>query len=134
MRYFYYKRRLKFLGRNVKIDTGVYFQNPRFISISENCWIDKNVVILAGLDNSSREKILKRNNKYPGLPGEVFIGKNVHIGIGSIISGISSGVYISDDCGFSANCKDRLHQTLHSQDNTGDNPFGQDEALPKRVH
>lgn len=105
MRYFYYKRRLKFLGRNVKIDTGVYFQNPQFISISENCWIDKNVVILAGLDRSSREKIFKRNTKYPGLPGEVFIGKNVHIGIGSIISGISSGVYISDDCGFSANCK-----------------------------
>ena len=49
MRYFYYKRRLKFLGRNVKIDTGVYFQNPQFISISENCWIDKNVVIFKSI-------------------------------------------------------------------------------------
>lgn len=105
MRYFYYKRRLKFLGRNVKIDTGVFFQNPQFISISENCWIDKNVVMLAGLDNSSREKIVKTNNKYPGLPGEVFIGKNVHIGIGCILSGISAGIYISDDCSIAAHGK-----------------------------
>lgn len=104
-RYRFWRKRLKFLGKNVKIDVGVYFQNPQFISIGENCWIDKNVVVLAGLDNSSREKIIKKNEKYPGLPGEVFIGENVHIGIGCILSGISSGLYISDDCGFSANCK-----------------------------
>lgn len=105
LRYKYWKKRLKFLGKNVKIDVGVYFQNPQFISIDDNCWIDRNVVILAGLDNSNREKIIRENDKYPGLSGEVFIGRNVHVSVGCILSGISSGVYISNDCGFSANCK-----------------------------
>jgi len=105
LRYKYWNRRLKYLGKNVKIDVGVYFQNPQFISIDDNCWIDRNVVILAGLDNSNREKIVKKNDKYPGLLGEVFIGKNVHISIGCVLSGISSGIYIGNDCTFSADCK-----------------------------
>ncbi len=33
LRYRFWKNRLKFLGKNVKIDVGVYFQNPQFISI-----------------------------------------------------------------------------------------------------
>ncbi|MGD9056452.1 MAG: hypothetical protein PVF38_09945 [Desulfobacterales bacterium] len=93
------------MGRNVKIDTGVFFQNPELITIGNNCWIDKNVVLIAGLDHSNREKIIKENERYPGKPGEIFIGSHVHIGIGSIFSGISSGIYISNFCGFSADCK-----------------------------
>jgi acetyltransferase-like isoleucine patch superfamily enzyme len=101
----YWKKRLKKLGKYVRIDTGVYFQNPGYISINDNSWIDKNVEILAGLDLSKREKIVLRNNMYKGKPGEVFIGKNCHIGIGCILSGISAGLYISDNCGMAANCK-----------------------------
>ena len=105
LRYWYMKRSLKFLGKNVIIDTGVYFQNPEFISIGDNCWIDKNAILLAGRDRSNREKIILKNKDYPGEPGEVFIGKNVHVGPACIISGISAGVYISDSCGLSAQCK-----------------------------
>ena len=105
LRYNFWKKRLKQLGENVIIDTGVYFQNPNYIVIQDNCWIDKNVIILAGLDNSNREKIKIENKDFNEGNGVVYIGKNVHIGPGCIISGISAGVYISDDCGFSANCK-----------------------------
>ncbi len=105
LRYNFWKKRLRNLGVNVKIDTGVYFQNPDYISIDDNCWIDKNTVVLAGPDNSSREKILKKNDGFKGDPGVVRIGKNVHIGIGCVISGISAGVDISDDCCLSAHCK-----------------------------
>lgn len=105
LRYKFWKRRLKYLGKDVKIDTGVYFQNPNYISINDNCWIDKNVSILAGIDCSNREKIKLENKNFKEESGVVYIGKNVHIGLGCIISGISAGVYISDDCGFSANCK-----------------------------
>jgi len=105
MRTSYYRRKLKHLGKNVIIDTGVFFQNPGFIAIGDNCWIDKNVVLMAGLDNSEREKIIKKNEKYPGNPGEIYVGNGVHIGIGGIFSGISSGIYISNYCGFSADCK-----------------------------
>ncbi len=105
LRYWYMKRSLKFLGKNVIIDTGVYFQNPEFISIGDNCWIDKNAMLLAGRDRSNREKIILNNKSYPGEPEEVFIGKNVHVGTACIISGISAGVYISDDGCLSAHCK-----------------------------
>ena len=105
MRARYHRRKLKFLGSNVKIDTGVYFQNPKLISIGDNCWIDKNVVFIAGLDDSNREKVKMKNMRYPGNPGEIFIGDGVHIGIGGIFSGISGGIYISNYCGFSADCK-----------------------------
>ncbi len=105
LRYRYWKKRLKYLGNNVKIDTGVYFQNPAFIEIEDNCWIDKNVMILAGLDSSNREKVVIKNKDFKGEPGVVHIGKNIHIAPHCIISGISAGVYISDDCGFAANCK-----------------------------
>jgi len=105
LRYRYMKRRLKYLGEKVIIDTGVCFQNPELISIGDNCWIDKNVIILAGMDQSNREKVLTKNTHYPGAPGEVFIGKNVHIGPFCILSGISAGIYISDECGLSAHSK-----------------------------
>lgn len=105
MRYRFWKGKLRYIGKNVKIDTGVYFQNPDFISIDDNCWIDKNVVILAGVDKSEREKFVRKNREFKGEPGVVRIGKNVHVGVGCIISGISAGVYISEDCTFSAYCK-----------------------------
>ena len=100
----FWRKRLKFLGNKSRIDIGVYFQNPEYISIGANCWIDREVVILAGLDNSNREKIITHNKDYTFERGVVYIGNNVHIGLGGIISGISAGVYISNDCCFSAKC------------------------------
>lgn len=105
LRYRYWKKRLLKLGRNVRIETGVVFQNPGYIEIDDNCWIDHNVIILAGEDRSAREKIVQSNPHYTGKPGVVHIGKNVHVGVSCLISGISAGVHISDDCGLSANCR-----------------------------
>jgi acetyltransferase-like isoleucine patch superfamily enzyme len=101
----YWRNRLRHLGQNVLIDTGVYFQNPRFIHIEDNCWIDKGVMILAGVDESNREKLVIDNPNFTGEPGVVYIGRDVHIGIGCVISGISSGVFISDECCLSPDCK-----------------------------
>jgi len=105
LRYRFWKKRLKFVGRDVRIDPGVYFQNPTYISIDDHSWIDRNVMILAGLDPSSREKVHRKNKNYQGDPGIVHIGKNVHIGPSCIISGISAGVFIDDNCGLAAGCK-----------------------------
>lgn len=105
LRYRFWKGRLRFLGKSVRIDTGVTFQNPEFISIDDNCWIDRGVIILAGLDKALREKIVITNSRFPGEPGVVIIGKNVHVAPNCIVSGISAGVYISDYCGISADCK-----------------------------
>lgn len=105
LRYRFWKARLRQLGDRVTIEPGVYFQRPEFIEIGDNCWIDRGVMILAGPDNSNREKILRENPLFPGQPGVVHIGKNVHIGPNSIISGIAAGVHISDDCGLSAGAR-----------------------------
>lgn len=104
LRYLFWEKRLKFLGKSVRIDIGVYFQNPRFISIDDSCWIDRGVMILAGADTSNRKRYLFPNDKFPLDKGMVHIGKKVHIGPFSIISGIG-GVYISDECGFSSGVK-----------------------------
>ena len=105
LRFRYWKKRLRYLGENAQIDEGVFFVNPQYIHIGENSWIDKNVIIMAGPFNSKREKRTLKNSAYPGEPGVVFIGKNCHIGTGGILSGISAGIYISDNCGMSAYCK-----------------------------
>jgi len=101
----FWAKRLKKMGNNVKIDVGVYFQNPEYIIINNNCWIDRNVIILAGIDNSDREKIILKNRNFKEEAGTVYIGENVHIGPFSILSGISAGIHISDDCGISSGCK-----------------------------
>lgn len=104
IRYYFWKNRLKFLGEKAKIDVGVYFQNPEYITISDNCWIDRGVIILAGPDVSSRARSIKANNDFPLNRGEVFIGKNVHIGPFSLVSGIG-GIFIGDNCGIAAGFK-----------------------------
>ncbi|ETR65886.1 MAG: galactoside O-acetyltransferase [Candidatus Magnetoglobus multicellularis str. Araruama] len=79
-------------------------QNPKFISLDDNCWIDKYVIILAGHDQSQRPRRYIQNKAFPIKKGRVHIGKSVHIGPYSLISGIG-GVFISDECGFSSGVK-----------------------------
>ncbi len=106
LRYYYYRPKLKYLGKDVLIDVGVLFKNPEFISIGNHCWIDRNVIIMAGEDNSNREKhFVQRFKSDLVKKAEVIIGDNAHIGVGSIISGISSGVYIGNNHGMGSGCK-----------------------------
>ena len=56
IRYKYYRKRFLVCGKNVVIDEGVYFDNPKLISIKDNVWIDRNTVLTAGaFDKSSRK-------------------------------------------------------------------------------
>lgn len=111
LRHRHWRKRLRRLGEGVRIDPGVSFQGPEFIEIGDRCWIDRRVMILAGPDRSTREKIERPNPAYRGEPGVVQIGRNVHVGPGSIVSGLGGGVQISDDCGISAGC--RIYALTH---------------------
>jgi len=102
LRYFFWKKRLKFLGKGVKIDIGVYFQNPQFISIEGHCWIDRNVIILAGPPGAERITLLKNNPEFKGEAGEVYVCKNTHIAPNCVLSGIG-GLYIGKNCGIASN-------------------------------
>lgn len=100
----FWRNRLKYMGEGVRIDCGAYFQNPQFISIDDNVWIDRSVIILAGQDKSTRHRRIMENAEFPLEEGEVHIGKNVHIAAQCIISGIG-GAYISDNCSLASSVK-----------------------------
>jgi len=104
LRYNYYKKHLNHIGKNVKFEPGVFLQNPAFISIDDNCWIDRGVIILAGADKSNRARRLIKNSSFPLERGMVHIGKHIHIAPFSIVSGIG-GVHISDGCSLSSGVK-----------------------------
>lgn len=107
VRYRYYKRRMKSLGNDVRIDVGVYIERPEYVSIGDHCAIDRGTLILSGPDQSKRETRSLTNHAYAGRRGEVSIGQDTHISSGCIISG-RGGVSIGAGCGLSSNV------TIHS--------------------
>lgn len=66
LRALYYRNKLGFMASNVFIDQGVFFANPKNISLDEFCYIDKSVMLMAR---------------------SVKIGKRVHIAPNVFISG-----------------------------------------------
>jgi len=97
LRYLYYKPKLKYLGNNVKIDVGVHIIHPECISIDDNCWIDKYVILLAGCPFEGKRKIYEKENiNYHEKKGELKISKNVHIAPYVLISALG-GVQIGNN-------------------------------------
>jgi len=92
------------LGKEVIIDIGVHIQNPQYVSIDDNTWIDKYVILIAGPPSGERETVYRQNPNYRLGRGELSIGKNVHIAPFCIISGMG-GVMIGDNVGLSTGCK-----------------------------
>jgi acetyltransferase-like isoleucine patch superfamily enzyme len=105
LRRWYYRQRLHACGKQVRIDTGVYFSSPGDISIGNDVWIDKNCHLIAGWPGV-KETRLKRiqNNAQQLQRGTISIGDHVHIGIGTIIQG-HGGVQIGNCFTASAGCR-----------------------------
>lgn len=107
LRYKYYKKRLKYLGKSVIIDTGVFIDGAEFISIGENTHIDKNCILVAApadLDLSYRYLKKRANPDFTGGRGSITIGKECHISQNAMIYGYG-GVQIGDFCVMSADSK-----------------------------
>ncbi|MDY6949981.1 MAG: DapH/DapD/GlmU-related protein [Thermodesulfobacteriota bacterium] len=102
LRYLFWKRRLRHAGKRVKIDVGVHFQNPGWISLGDDCWIDRNVVVLAGPPWSGRITHQIENPRFPLNAGEVSIGEMSHIAPNCVLSGIG-GIYIGRNAGVASN-------------------------------
>ncbi|HMP32472.1 MAG TPA: acyltransferase, partial [Saprospiraceae bacterium] len=79
------------------ISEGVFIDNPKNISLGNNVWIDKDVVIISGeLTRSNTE--FKGNNDFKG---KLIIGDNAHIGIRTVLQahgGIKIGNYFTSGC------------------------------------
>lgn len=97
LRYNFYKKKLKYLGKNVTISEGVYILNPENVSIGENTWIDKNVILASGKPHKGERKFFWKNNKnYKGEIGELQIGRGCHIAPNAVIQahgGVKIGNY-----------------------------------------
>jgi galactoside O-acetyltransferase len=118
LRYHYYRRRLASCGQGVVIDAGVHLVNPKSMHIGDNVWIDRNVVIIAGKvkTHTERDRFIQITDEV--AEGEVRIGKQSHIGIGTIIQG-HGGVYLSQYCTTSAGCKIYSYSNDVSQSQKG---------------
>jgi galactoside O-acetyltransferase len=104
LRYYYYKYRLGSCGKNVVIDIGVVFQSPKDIFISDNVWIDKYVLILAGKPNINRKIKIKELDAYKFSIGETHIGQGVHIAPFVVVQA-HGGVMIGDKVGIASGSK-----------------------------
>lgn len=94
LRRLYYGRKFKKCGSNLVISEGVYIDYPQNISLGNNVWIDKGVIIISGkLDRPNM--IHKTENVSRGF---LKIGDNSHIGIRSILQahgGLTIGDYFT---------------------------------------
>ena len=125
LRYKYYKKRLKHLGRGAMIDTGVFIQGAEYISIGENTHIDKNCILVgspADLDLSYRYVKVRENPLYIGAAGEIFIGRECHISQNAMLYGYG-GIHIGDNSTLSAGAK------IYSLTSMAYNPFDRSEIV-----
>jgi acetyltransferase-like isoleucine patch superfamily enzyme len=127
LRYSYYKRRLGACGKRVVIDTGVFLVNPRHMRLGDNIWIDKNCILVAGpleLTKNTRQvdsgTIVNR--------GEIHIGDNSHIGIGTVIQG-HGGVTLAEYFTSSAHCRIYSYSNDYRLSQKGTMGTGNDEDL-----
>lgn len=89
LRQWYWKPKLKHMGKNVLLDTGLIITGPENISVSEYTWIDA----YCRLD---------------AVIGEIVIGKRIHIAHGCILGG-GGGLVLEDYVGVSSGAKIYSH-------------------------
>lgn len=97
IRYGIYKQRGVIIGKNTYISPKAYIDThpPGKVTIGENCYITRNVVILNHSDTKKGGPLsLWKERGGKRLIGDVIIGKNVFIGVNSVIM---PGVKIHDD-------------------------------------
>ncbi len=117
IRYWYWSKRFKRCGENVFIDEGVIIQNPQWISVGDNVWIDKYVILIAGKpdDKKSSKIFTKKSNPYfSGVEGELIIGNYVHIAPHCTIQA-HGGVYIGNNVGIASGS--RVYSLSHHYKN-----------------
>lgn len=99
----YYSSKLKYMGKNVTIGTGVKFVNPEYISIGDNVIIMDDVTIIArgegGIEIGNDCYICERAYLDTESPDEGYIkiGDSVYVGTGTTLFG-HRGLEIGDNC------------------------------------
>lgn len=90
LRQVWYNRRLAQSGANLRIEPGVHIIGADHISLGDNVWLDRGVILIAGKPRSSARIV-----DGPAPEGLLEIGSDCHIGIQTILQA-HGGVFIGD--------------------------------------
>ena len=99
----FWRSRLRRMGQNVLIGIGVEFVCPEYVELADNCWIDRNSLIVAGPPVPGRYTRTKDLPDFPLAAGEVYIGESAHIAPNCVLNG-EGGLFIGRNTGIAAHC------------------------------
>jgi len=97
----FWRSRLRRMGQNVLIGPGVQFLHPECIEVDDNCWVDRNVLVLAGAPAPGRYTRTKDLPDFPLDTGEVYLGKSAHIAPNCVLNG-EGGLFVGKNAGIAA--------------------------------
>ncbi|MBI1767938.1 MAG: hypothetical protein HYR67_06165 [Bacteroidetes bacterium] len=118
IRQLYYKGRLGRCGRNVIIEPGVFFQNPKFIFLGDNIWIDRYTILVAGPFSALNRKFIKKeNSNYMGEGGQLMISDGTHVAPFALLQA-HGGLSIGKNVTIAAGAK--VYSTSHHYKNLND--------------
>lgn len=106
LKWVYYKNKLKYLGKNVRIEQGVIILNPKKVSIGDHSWIDK-YTILEGANG-------------------IEIGRYVHVTTFCHLQG-GGTLKIGDYVGIASGCKIYSDTSYYTKRMSGALPLEQQE-------
>lgn len=132
LRALFWRRRLRHMGANVRIDVGVHIVGADHVHLADHCWINRNVIILAGPPQEGRLTKVIENPDFPLEPGDVFIGENVHVAPNCVLSGLG-GLYIGRNTGIASDSS--IYSYSHhyrSSENDGVQYSFSSQASPER--
>lgn len=114
----YYRRHLRHLGDDVRIDVGVQIDGADHVSIGDRVWIDKYAVLLAGPARAGHRRLIRRENPdFAYEEGELVVGPNTHIAPHTVING-HGGVQIDGETGVASGA--RIYSLSHHHRNPAD--------------
>ena len=114
LRRVYYRFRFKECGDGLVVETGAQIIGPEWISVGDTVWIDRQVILIGGPPDEGTNYSEVTNHKIQVSRGEIAIGSNAHIGIGTIIQG-HGGVQIGD--GFTSSPHTKIYSLSNDQRN-----------------
>jgi acetyltransferase-like isoleucine patch superfamily enzyme len=118
IRYIYYRKRLGSCGKHVVIEPGVFFQNPAFIFLGNNLWIDRYAILVAGpFSPGGRKFAQKANPDYNGKAGELLISNGCHIAPFTLLQA-HAGLYIGKNVTIASGAK--VYTLSHHYKNVND--------------
>lgn len=100
----YWKCRIRELGKDVIIDIGAKIIGWESVSIGDNTWIDRNVILETGRIDKQKYMVYVKKTSPLVSEGELKIGKGCHISKNVVIQA-HGGVFIGDYSGIAAGAK-----------------------------